>query len=587
MKCKLCFLVSSAVLGLVLLFAGPRRIVTPTCLAQEAAVRYEAAWPSLDCRPTPSWYAAAKFGIFIHWGVYSVPAWGSKGQYAEWYWKTLENKESETAAFHRRVYGADFKYEQFAPMFRAELFNPNEWADLLARSGARYVVVTSKHHEGFCMWPSAERPGWNAVDIGPHRDLLGDLMVSVRKRGLKAGCYYSLYEWHHPLYQTDVARYVNDYMIPQLKDLVRRYRPSLLFADGEWDHDSTTWRTPELLAWLFNEGPNRDEVVVNDRWGKDCRSAHGSYFATEYGEVGKGKALGTGRPWEENRGIGASFGYNRNESAAEYRTDAELIALLAQTVSRGGNLLLDIGPRADGTIPVVMQERLLAIGDWLRLNGEAIYDTLPWWVHGEQESVCYTRRGEVVYAIVTKWPAGGHLRLRYPKPTAATRARMIGTDFDIPVTCPDGDLLLDLSQFRPGMLPCSHAWVIQLTELDRRHIRFEPPWECFAVEGRVRVLPQADWSGKAFDRQVVARYTLDGKEPTAESPLCGESVKLVQSGTLRVACFRDTEQVSPVFSSPYLVTPFDISPAIDAAPARPDVYLGDIKPLLATTGWPR
>ena len=162
---------------------------------------------------------------------------------------------------------------------------------------------------------------------------------------------------------------------------------------------------------------------------------------------------------------------------------------------------------------------------------------------------------------------------------------MIGTDFDIPVTCPDGDLLLDLSQFRPGMLPCSHAWVIQLTELDRRHIRFEPPWECFAVEGRVRVLPQADWSGKAFDRQVVARYTLDGKEPTAESPLCGESVKLVQSGTLRVACFRDTEQVSPVFSSPYLVTPFDISPAIDAAPARPDVYLGDIKPLLATTGW--
>ena len=339
MKCKLCFLVSSAVLGLVLLFAGPRRIVTPTCLAQEAAVRYEAAWPSLDCRPTPSWYAAAKFGIFIHWGVYSVPAWGSKGQYAEWYWKTLENKESETAAFHRRVYGADFKYEQFAPMFRAELFNPNEWADLLARSGARYVVVTSKHHEGFCdvaqrRTPRLERGGYRPASGFARRPygfgaqarpegrvLLFALRMAPSALSNRRGTL------RQRLYDTSA------------QGLGRRYRPSLLFADGEWDHDSTTWRTPELLAWLFNEGPNRDEVVVNDRWGKDCRSAHGSYFATEYGEVGKGKALGTGRPWEENRGIGASFGYNRNESAAEYRTDAELIALFGPDGQPGRNLL--------------------------------------------------------------------------------------------------------------------------------------------------------------------------------------------------------------------------------------------------------
>ena len=551
----------------------------------DAPVRYEASWSCLDARPTPAWYGAAKFGIFIHWGAYSVPAWGPKGQYAEWYGNMLKDPNSETAAFHRRVYGPDFTYEQFAPLFKAELFDPNRWADVFARSGARYVVLTSKHHDGFCLWPSAQSPGWNAVETGPCRDLLGDLTAAVRQRGLRMGCYYSLYEWYHPIYLTDVPRYVSEHMMPQFKDLVTRYQPSLIFADGEWSHDSATWRTPELLAWLFNEAPNREEVVINDRWGKECRSVHGGYYTTEYGEVGEGKALSHGRPWEECRGMGASFGYNRNESAADYRTPVQLIALLAQLVSRGGNLLLNIGPAADGTIPVVMEERLLAMGEWLKVNGEAIYDTQPWWTHTEQGSVFYTRRDDAVYAIITKWPAGGRLRLQHPKPTVATRARMVGTDLDIPVASQGGDLLLDLSAFSPDLLPCAHAWAIRLTHLDTRHIRFTPAWECFAIEGHVKVSAHADWSGKPFASETIVCYTLDGSEPTADSPVCEASVMLTRSARLRAACFRATERVSPVFSASYLVTPFNISPALDVTPPRPDVFLGDLTPVSAVTGW--
>jgi len=222
-------------------------------------------WESLDSRPCPQWFDEAKFGIFIHWGVYSVPAWAPKGQYAEWYWHAMSDKTGPAWQFHVRTYGEHFKYQDFASAFKAELFDPAQWADLFARSGARYVVLTSKHHDGFCLWPSAQSWNWNSVDVGPHRDLLGDLTAPVRARGLKMGIYYSLYEWYHPLYQSDVARYVDEHMLPQLKDVAERYRPSLLFADGEWEHPSEVWRSAEFLAWLFNESPVRDEVVVDER----------------------------------------------------------------------------------------------------------------------------------------------------------------------------------------------------------------------------------------------------------------------------------------------------------------------------------
>jgi alpha-L-fucosidase len=333
-----------------------------------AETKYEANWASLDSRPMPAWFNEAKFGIFICWGPYSVPSWAPKGQYAEWYGNHMRQKDSPTARFHERVYGKDFKYERFGPMMTGEMWDPGEWADLIARSGAKYVVLAANYHDGFCLWPSPYAKGWNAMDTGPKRDVLGELSEAVRKRNVKMGIYYSLYEWYHPLWLSDRPRYVAEHFHPQFKDVVAKYRPAVIFADGEWEADDRLWRSEELLAWLFNESPCRDEVVVNDRWG-NSRGRHGSFYESEYG----GGNMGPAHPWQEDRGIGRSYGYNRNEGVSDYDSAAQMIRMLTRCAAGGGNYLLCVGPAADGRIPVIMQERLLQIGDWLKANGEAVY----------------------------------------------------------------------------------------------------------------------------------------------------------------------------------------------------------------------
>ena len=404
-----------------------------------AKTPYQPTWESLDARPTPQWFTDAKFGVFICWGLYSVPAYSPPGSYSEWYqyWLQQNSFKGKVREFHERTYGKDFAFKDFAPQFKAELWDPNAWADLLHRAGAKYMVFTTKHHSGYTMWPSKEAEqtygiNYNPMKVGPKRDIVGELCTAVRAKGIKAGLYYSLYEWYHPLYKTDTARFVSEHMFPQFKDLVTRYQPDIIWSDGEWERPWETWRSPELLAWLFNHAPNEKDLVINDRWGKGVRHKHGSFYTTEYGSGMDDDS----HPWEENRGMGHSYGYNRAETLADYRTAEELILMLADVVSRGGNLCLDIGPRADGTIPVVMQERLLQIGDWLKINGEAIYGTGMWktacqWSSGKvpelkrgeymskfkileqtvspppgqaRKEVLFTQKTDNVYAITPKWP---------------------------------------------------------------------------------------------------------------------------------------------------------------------------------------
>src|SRR5665647_2745172 len=202
---------------------------------------YQSEWESIDSRPVPAWFEDAKFGIFIHWGLYCVPSYSPTvrdsvaiyDRYAEWYWSRWM-KPSKTQHFfidfHNRVYGPDFKYQDFANRFKAEMFQPDEWAERFKEAGAKYIVLTSKHHEGFTLWPSEQSWNWNSVDVGPHRDLCGDLTKSVKAKGLHMGFYYSLYEWFNPLYKSNLPKYVDDHMIPQLKDLVTRYQPDVVWT---------------------------------------------------------------------------------------------------------------------------------------------------------------------------------------------------------------------------------------------------------------------------------------------------------------------------------------------------------------------
>ena len=476
--------------------------------AYSQQTRYEPNWESIDSRPTPQWYTDAKFGVFIHWGVYSAPAFAAvnvkdENPYAEWYWNSLTEGKKTTAAsghgaatwaFHKRIYGADFPYQSFAPIFRAELFNPDQWADVFARSGARYVALTSKHHEGFTLWRSAEanrswgRP-WNSVDIGPQRDLLTDLSEAGRRKGLHMGIYYSLYEWYNPLWLSDKKRYVTEHLFPQFKDVVNRAKPSIIFSDGEWELTSAEWHSPELLAWLFNESPVANEIVINDRWGKDTRHKHGGYYTTEY----TSGMQQSNHPWEENRGMGFSYGYNRMETYKDYRTERELILMLVDIVSRGGNLLLDIGPTADGRIPVVMEERLLQIGDWLRPNGEAIYGTQAWhqtrqWSQGKVPTMeekefrseydirklvdnppagyarvdaFFTAKGDTVYAILPRWPARG-IALDGVPASAGVKVTLLETGDTLQARGEGNRLLIESPESLAGKIPFRHAYVLKI-----------------------------------------------------------------------------------------------------------------------------
>lgn len=366
-----------------------KRLIIALCLAFSASIlpaQVQPTWESINQRGYPEWFSDAKLGIFIHWGLYSVPAYASKEGYAEWYYRGLMTND-DRKAFQERVYGKDFKYEDFAPLWKAELWNPDEWAELFKKSGAKYVLLVSKHHDGYCLWPSQFAPGWNSVETGPHRDICGELTEAVRKQGLKMGFYYSLPEWKSDIHRwyvdpdDSIATYVDTHMIPQLKELISTYKPTILFTDGEWRNTAEQWHATELISWYYNTVG--DEAIVNDRWGNGQQ--HG--FRTP--EYSAGITL-TDRPWAECRGLGRSFGLNRNEPLENYMTSEELIRHFCVLVAAGGGMTLNVGPAADGKIPLLQQERLLDLGEWLKVNGMAIYNTRPYKKFYEMKTVTAT-----------------------------------------------------------------------------------------------------------------------------------------------------------------------------------------------------
>jgi alpha-L-fucosidase len=279
-------------------------------------------------------------------------------------------------------------------------------------------------------------------------------------------------------------------MQPQIRDLVENYRPDVLWTDGEWSMEPEYWKTPEFLAWLFNESSIAETVVINDRWGKGARHKHGGYYTTEYESGMEGD-----HPWEECRGIGFSFGYNVNETEEDYASAQSLIYLLINTVSNGGNLLLDIGPDALGNIPQIMQDRLLEMGAWLEVNGEAIYGTRKWerscqWsIKGKKNwkpkdthylpadfilkqtvdpepgyavrEIFFTGKEDALYAIVPGWP-GEDLLIRDLKLEPGARISLLGTDLAVDFREEGKHLLISIPDLQPEQLPCEHAYVFKI-----------------------------------------------------------------------------------------------------------------------------
>ncbi|XP_033100644.1 alpha-L-fucosidase-like [Anneissia japonica] len=445
-------------------------IILSLALVVVTAAKYKPTWDSIDSRPLPSWYDEAKLGIFVHWGVFSVPSYGS-----EWFWWNWQGtKRQEYIDFMKNNYPPDFTYPDFGPMFKAELFNPEEWAEIFQASGAKYVVLTSKHHEGFTNWPSKYSWNWNAMDIGPHRDLVGELAKSIRQNtSIVFGLYHSLFEWFNPLYIGDkdsgfkTDEYVQKVTLPELYEIINNYKPEVVWSDGDWEAKSTYWNSTGFLAWLYNESPVKDTVVTNDRWGSDTNCKHGGYYTCQ-DRYNPGKLVN--HKWENCMTIDKhSWGYRRNSQLADYLTMHEIITLLVETVSCGGNLLINVGPTADGRILPVFEERLRELGEWMKVNGEGIYATKPWRVQNDTlaPQLWYTSTLKAVYAVTLVWPKNGELTLASPKPSTATTIKLLGYPTPLKwTTNSSGQIVVTFPTFTPLNLPCEYAWVLKMTNVD-------------------------------------------------------------------------------------------------------------------------
>nr|CAD7587915.1 unnamed protein product [Timema genevievae] len=437
-----------------------------TTPASQTNVQYNATWESLDSRPLPQWYDEAKIGIFLHWGVFSVPSFGS-----EWFWINWKENMSKYVEFMDNNYPPGYTYQDFARDFTAEFYNPDDWAELFQSSGAKYVVLTSKHHEGYTLWPSAVSFSWNSVDVGPHRDLLGELANSIRsKTDLKFGVYHSLMDWFHPLYLRDKftlfteQMFVKQKSIPELHELVNAYNPEVIWSDGDWEAPDSYWTAKEFLAWLYNDSPVKDTVVVNDRWGSGIPCKHGGYY-TCTDRYNPGVLIE--HKWENCMTLDkASWGYRRNAKLSDYLTTAELVQEVVETVSCGGNILINVGPTKDGIIAPIFEERLRDLGSWLKVNGEAIYSSKPWTFQNDTiTSGVYTKGNEndvdqTVYAIVLEWPKERQLLLGSPKLTQDSKLSILGgtgqlkwsqTSMGVTVQFPERD-----------SLSTDWAWVVRI-----------------------------------------------------------------------------------------------------------------------------
>lgn len=455
-------------------------VLLPTATYSEQ--KFQPTWSSLRTHQVPAWFNDAKFGIFIHWGPYSVPGWappeGQYGQmdfttflwhnpYAEWYLNSLRLVGSPTYKYHGSHYGESFSYYSFVPMFEQEStkWNPETWATLFQSVGARYVVLTTRHHDSYALWPTSVRnPHLPADRQSSRRDLVGELTTAVRAHGMRMGLYYSGgRDWsftdkpyakahEEPRDYVDTEEYAQ-FTDGQLVELIKRYKPAILWDDIGY---SKKGKLQQIFADYYNEIP---DGVINDRF-TDKWADFTTPEYTSYDKI-------TPKKWEANRGIGHSFGYNRAEGPKDMLSVDELVSSLVDIVSKNGNLLLDVGPEADGTISPLQLERLKGLGDWLSKNGEAIFDTHPWLrssgVTSDNAPVRFTQRNKTLYAILLKKPVANQVAIKDLALLPDSRVQLLGGGKPLQWRAA-GNLA---TVFVPQNLPGQHAWVLKITPAPR------------------------------------------------------------------------------------------------------------------------
>jgi alpha-L-fucosidase len=458
---------------------------------------FEPTFASVSQHQVPDWFHDAKLGIFIHWGLYSVPAfapnagelseilatgawekWFANNPYAEWYMNSYRIDGSPTQAYHRAKYGPRFNYAEFGPIFNqaVEQWDPDAWARLFKGVNARYVVLTTKHHDGFLMWPS-QTPNPFIRDYHVKRNLVGELGNAVRGQDMRMAYYYSGgIDW---TFNPQIVRHITDLQqaVPQRPDYVEyanahwrelfdQYQTAILWNDIAYP---SATNLNELFAEYYNKMP---DGLVNNRFTQKFQmDAHGivsdnhfDFETPEYTSFSEIRA----KKWESCRGIGASFGYNAMEGPEQYQSVENLVRSFVDIVSKNGNLLLNIGPMPDGTIPQLQLERLLGLGEWLAVNGEALFDSRPWQVaEGKTDvgiDVRFTQKSDSLYATLLDTPVTTQFVLANLQAAPDTMIRVLGQSAPVTWQQREEGIVVEL----PVALSSAPAHALQITPQPQR-----------------------------------------------------------------------------------------------------------------------
>jgi len=455
---------------------------------------YQATWESLKTHQDPDWFRDAKLGIYTHWGPITV-ATDPAPAGMEWYGRELYDPKNPAFAYHKKRFGDQHAvgYKDVIPHFHAERFNADEWAELFARSGAKFAGPVAVHHDNFAMWDSA-LTRWNSKAMGPRRDITGELEAAIRKRGMKfLTTFHHGFAWRYfePAFTFDAADGKNadlytephgpkdppssrfqDTWLAMVDEVLDRHQPDLIWFDFELNAVITPAYQRQMFASVYNwAAVNHREIGVTHKF----REIHQNTGILDF-ERGREDRL-TPYPWLTDTALGPWF----HHEVLGYRSTDELVDVFVDIVSKNGCLLLNVGPRADGTIPEKAKPILLGIGDWLKVNGEAIYGTRPWTVFGEgptrmqkrggftedQEKaftardIRFTTRGDVLYAIALAWPESGQLVVRSLPQAAGSvlDVRLLGHPAMLEWSQTDAGLVVKL----PASKPCDYAYVLKIS----------------------------------------------------------------------------------------------------------------------------
>ena len=482
--------------------------------------KYQANFESLDKHKTPDWYKDAKLGIFYDFGLYSVAGYGNKGwsraRYPDWY---LSQMYRDARDYHIKTWGEDFERDDFIPLFTIENFNAKEVIELVKYSGAKFFVPFSKHHDGYCLWKS-KYTHRDVVDMFPGKDLTKELVEACKKAKIFHGFYFSVEEYEYPLINENNELYIrywskglapdnagtveeegkvsgdfisekhnrmisgkipvydftSEFLVPQAKEFIDKYDPDIIWFDGEWMKPAEYYKTKDIVAYFYNKAEGRKKVVSNDRFGIGTRGKHGDFYTSETDEV----VDKLDYPWEECRSMSESYGYNRFDSPGNYLSADELIKMLVRIVAKGGNLNLIVNPDGTGKIPQIQIDLLKELGNWLKINGEAIYGTRTY------EKVCdNTQLGQPVwytmskdstygYAIIFDWPKSKTFICSGVNIVWESRVYMLG--YDKPLEWVDtgkkhwglSAKIPDEMVNNPSVRPCKYAWVLKF-EYDKEN----------------------------------------------------------------------------------------------------------------------